>query len=378
MLTTLVGLPVSELDTPALLVDIDAMDRNIAHIAGTLRAHGVQWRPHAKGHKTPAIAHRQIAAGAIGVTVAKVSEAEVMASCGIKDILIANQVVGPIKTRRLAALIAATGADVIVAVDSAPNVCELDDVAAKFGVRPRVVVEVDSGMHRCGVAPGEPAIELARRVAASPNLRFAGLMAWEGHTVSMLEHEPRRAEIAQAIGRLTATADAVRAAGLPVDIVSCGGSGTYLHAAPRPGITEVQAGGATMGDGFYRELEARVEPALTLLTTVTSRPAANRIIVDAGRRAVDPSTRPPTVRGIDGVKGMRFSAEHGVITLDTLDAEHGIIDLGGPTEWPRVGDRLVFEINYTDQAVHLHETLFAVRDDVVLAAWPVLCRGRIQ
>jgi D-serine deaminase-like pyridoxal phosphate-dependent protein len=366
MLTTFVGMPVSALDTPLLVVDIDTMDRNIAHIAGTMRRHGVQWRPHAKGHKCPAIAHRQIAAGAIGVTVAKVSEAEVMAASGVQDILIANQVVGPLKTRRLAALIASTGADVIVAVDNPANVRELDDAAAAFRVRPRVVVEVDCGMKRCGVAPGEATVELAKTVAASPNLRFAGVMAWEGHTVSMADHDARKEEIGLAIGRLTATAETVRAAGLPVAVVSCGGSGTYLHAAPQPGITEVQAGGATMGDGWYRELGSPVEPALTLLATVTSRPTADRIVVDAGRRAIDPSQRPPTVRGVEGLEGIRFSAEHGVISLDR------------PAEWPRVGDRLVLEVNYTDQAVHLHESLFGVRDGVVEAVWPVACRGRMQ
>jgi D-serine deaminase-like pyridoxal phosphate-dependent protein len=298
--------------------------------------------------------------------VAKVSEAEVMAAAGVNDILIANQVVGPIKTRRLAALIAATGADVIVSVDNAGNVRELDEAAAAFGVKPRVVVEVNTGMRRCGVGPGEPTVELAQIVADSPNLRFAGVMAWEGHTVSMADHEVRREEIAKAIARLTATADAVRAAGLPVEIVSCGGSGTYLHAAPQPGITEVQAGGATMGDGFYRDLEAQIEPALTLMTTVTSRPAEDRVIIDAGRRTIDPSQKPPTVRGLDGVKSMKFSAEHGVIGLD------------GPAEWPRVGDRLILEVNYTDQAVHLHENLYGVRDGVIAAIWPVLCRGKIQ
>lgn len=366
MLTTLVGMPVSAIDTPSLLVDIDIMDRNIAHIAGVMREAGVNWRPHAKGHKCPTIAHRQIAAGAIGVTVAKVSEAEVMAAHGIKDILIANQIVGEIKTRRLAALIAATGADVIVAVDSPANVRELDDAGARFGVRPRVVVEVDSGMKRCGVAPGEASVALAQRVAASPHLRFAGLMSWEGHTVSMFDHEPRRAEIAAAIARLTATAAACRAAGLPVEIVSCGGSGTYLHTSRQPGITEVQAGGATMGDGFYRALEAQVEPALTLMTTVVSRPSEDRVILDAGRRAIDPSQFAPTVRGLDGVTALRFSAEHGTVALD------------GPSEWPRVGDRLELEVNYTDQAVHLHEVLFAIRNEVVEGVWPVACRGRMQ
>jgi D-serine deaminase-like pyridoxal phosphate-dependent protein len=366
MLTTLVGLPVSALDTPALLVDIETMDRNIAHIAGTMREHGVQWRPHAKGHKCPAITHRQIAAGAIGVTVAKVSEAEVMAASGVMDILIANQVVGPIKTRRLAALVAATGADVIVCVDNAANVRELDDAAASFGVRPRVLVEVDSGMQRCGVAPGEPTVELARIVDASPHLRFAGVMAWEGHTVAMADHETRREEIVKAIGLLAGAADAVRTAGLPVDIVSCGGSGTYLHTASQPGITEVQAGGATMGDGFYRALESPVEPALTLMSTVTSRPTADRIVIDAGRRAIDPSQKPPVARDVDGVQSIRFSAEHGILTLD------------GPAEWPRVGDRLELEVNYTDQAVHLHESLFGIRDGVIAAVWPVACRGRMQ
>jgi D-serine deaminase-like pyridoxal phosphate-dependent protein len=366
MLTTFVGMPVETLDTPALLIDVDAMDRNIGHIASTMRRHGVAWRPHAKGHKTPAISHRQIAAGAIGVTVAKVSEAEVMASNGVRDILIANEVVGPIKTRRLAALIASSGADVIVAVDNPANVKELDEAAAAHGVRPRVIVEVDSGMNRCGVAPGEPAVALAKAVADSPHLRFAGLMAWEGHTVSMAEHETRRDEIMRAIARLTETADACRAAGLKVDIVSCGGSGTYLHAAPMPGITEVQAGGATLGDGWYRELESPVEPALTLLTTVTSRPTENRVILDAGRKSIDPGQRPPTVRGLDGVQSIRLSAEHGVVTLD------------GPAEWPRVGDRLELEVNYHDQAVHLHETLFGIRDRIIVAAWPVLGRGRLQ
>jgi D-serine deaminase-like pyridoxal phosphate-dependent protein len=366
MLTTLVGMPVSELDTPALLVDIDAMDRNIASLAGTMREHGVNWRPHAKGHKCPTITHRQIAAGAIGVTVAKVSEAEVMAANGVRDILIANQVVGPIKTRRLAALIAATGADPIVAVDNPANVRELADAAAAFGVRPRVVVEVNSGMQRCGVAPGEPAVELAKTVAASPNLRFAGVMAWEGHTTFTADHATRHEEIKQAIGRLTATADAVRAAGLPVEIVSCGGGGTYITAVRQPGITEIQAGGATMGDGYYRDLEAQVEPALTLLATVTSRPTEDRVILDAGRRAIDPSQRPPKLRGVEGVAGIRFSAEHGVVSLD------------GPSEWPRVGDRLELEVNYTDQAVHLHENLFGIRDGVIIAVWPVACRGKLQ
>jgi D-serine deaminase-like pyridoxal phosphate-dependent protein len=366
MLTTLVGLTVDELDTPALVVDVDTLDRNIAHVAKTLRDAGVQWRPHAKGHKTPAIAHRFMQAGAIGATVAKVSDAEIMVAAGIRDILIANQIVGPIKTRRLMGLIASTGADIIVSVDSEANVRELNEVAGQFGVKPRVVIEVDSGMKRAGIAPGEPTVELAKLIVAQPNLRFAGVMAWEGHAVSMLDHDLRRQTVIKAVTTLTETADAVRAAGIPVDIVSCGGGGTYLVSSTIPGVTEVQAGGVTMGDGFYRDLGAPVEPALSLITTVVSRPAPDRIIVDAGRRSIDPSQKAPDVPELEGVESIKFSAEHGTIQLDH------------DSETPKVGDRIKIRVNYTDQAVHLHDTLFGVRDGKVIAAWTVQGRGKIQ
>ena len=362
--TTVVGRPIAELDTPALLVDLDAMERNIATVAGELRRTGVNWRPHAKAHKCPAIAHEQLAAGAIGVTVAKLGEAEVMAAVGVRDILIANQIVGPIKARRLAAL--AAHCDVIVAVDDAANVRELDEAAGAHGTRPRVVVEVDTGMERAGVLPGEPAVRLAEVVAGARHLRFAGLMAWEGHTMSVADAAARRRAIAASVGLLTATVRACREAGLPVEIVSCGGSGTYLTTAGIEGVTEVQAGGATFGDAVYRELGAPVEPALLLLTQVTSRAAPDRIVVDAGRKAVDPTARAPVPRGLAGVAGFQVSAEHGRITL--LE----------PSETPRPGDRIVFEIGYGDQCVHLHERLYGVRGEVVETVWPVLGRGRLQ
>ena len=365
MLTTLVGLSLSEIDTPALVLDLDAMDRNIAHVAGVARAAGVQWRPHAKGHKTPAVAHRQIAAGAIGVTCAKLGEAEVYAADGISDILVANQIVGPIKARRLAALIAATGADVAVAADDASTLDDLDDAAAAFGVRPRVVIEVDTGMSRAGTAPGAPSVALAREIARRPNLRFAGVMGWEGHAVGMPDAAVRLPAIEQAVGRLVETAEAIRAAGLPVAIVSCGGSGTYLTSAVQPGVTEIQAGGATFGDGFYRELGSPTEPALCLMVQVASRPVPERVLFAAGRQAIDPSQRPPTARGLAGVTGVRLSAEHGTITLDRPNTEL------------KPGDRLMLEVNYQDQAVHLHETLVVVRDDTVVALWPTSARGKL-
>src|SRR5688572_3021095 len=218
MYTTLVGCPLSEVDTPALVIDLDALDHNIATMAADISARGAQWRPHSKANKSPTIVHKEMAAGAIGVTCAKVGEAEVMAANGIHDILIANQVVGPIKTRRLANL--ARQADVIVAVDHPDNVREHDAAAAEAGTKPRILVEVNTGMERCGVAPGEATVELAKLVASMPNLRFAGVMAWEGHSMAIKDQAAREAEIRRACGSLVEAAEACRVAGLDVQIVS--------------------------------------------------------------------------------------------------------------------------------------------------------------
>ncbi|HEV2122100.1 MAG TPA: alanine racemase, partial [Chloroflexota bacterium] len=243
--TGAVGLPKAALDTPALIVDLDAFDRNVARMAETFRLAGVGWRPHTKGQKVPALAHRLLAAGAFGVTCAKVSEAEVMAAAGIKDILIANEVIGEPKVRRLANL--CTQADVAVAVDSPEGINQLQQAAADAGTKPRVVVEVDTGMGRCGAQPGAPVVDLARRVADTPSLRFAGVMAWEGHCAAIADPAEKRAAVAKAVGSLVDSAEQCRAAGLPVEIVSCSGTGTYQIAATLPGVTEVQAGGGVFG-----------------------------------------------------------------------------------------------------------------------------------
>jgi D-serine deaminase-like pyridoxal phosphate-dependent protein len=363
MASVAVGSPLADIDTPALLIDIDSMDRNIAHIAGVLAANGVAWRPHAKGHKSPAIAHRQLAAGAIGVTCAKLGEAVVLAAAGVRSILIANQVVGRIKTRRLAALIAASGAEIIVAVDGLGNVHELDAAARERGVRIPVVIEVNTGMNRAGVAPGEPVVALAKEIVESPSLRFAGVMAWEGHAMGIADSAERQQEITAAVERLTSSAAACREAGMPVEIVSCGGSGTYLTTGTLPGVTEVQAGGATLGDSLYRTLGAPIERALSLLVQVTSRPTPERIIIDAGRKSTDPGLYKPVPIDLDGVVEVVLSAEHGRIELDRPSTL-------------KPGDRLELEIAYHDHTVHLHDELYVVRNGEVIAVWPVAGRGK--
>jgi D-serine deaminase-like pyridoxal phosphate-dependent protein len=250
--TGLIGQPVSALDTPVLLVDLDTLDRNIARMRQTIVTEaGIRWRPHTKGIKVPALAHRLLAAGAQGITCAKLGEAEVMAAAGIRDILIANEVVGASKVARLARL--RRHADVVVAVDCDQHVEALDAAARVAGTRLRVVVEVNVAMDRAGVPPGEPVVALARRVAAARGLEFAGVMGWEGGRIAGLrDADEKRRAIETAVGRLTASADHCRLAGLSVEMVSCGGTGTYWITAKLPGVTEVRRG---VGSSVTRTIE---------------------------------------------------------------------------------------------------------------------------
>ena len=364
MLTTLIGLPIEELDTPAVLIDLDALEANIKVMAADVKARGAGWRPHSKSHKCPAIAHLQVEAGAIGVACAKLGEAEVMATNGIRDILVPNQVVGPIKTRRVAAL--ATQADICVSVDAIENVRELDEAALRLGTRPRAVIEVDTGMNRAGVAPGDAARKLANEMANCQGLRFAGVMTWEGHCWAITDPVERLAEINRAVGSLVATAEQIRADGIPVEIVSAGGTATYLTTSGIEGVTEIQAGGGIFGDLEYLEQGANVQRALSLMCQVTSRPTLDRIITDAGRKTIDPSNRMPEPRGISVDGPIAFSAEH------------GIIQMAEPASDPRPGDRIFFNVGYSDQCNHLHENFYGVRNGYVETIWPILGRGKLQ
>lgn len=359
-----VGLTKNELDTPALWVDLDALERNIAYLAGYFRDAGVDWRPHTKGIKVQAIAHQALTAGAIGVTCAKVSEAEVMAAAGIGDILIANQVVGATKTRRLALL--RRRADVKVAVDNPANVAELGQAARAAGVQLGVVVEVDLGLQRAGVAPGDAALALSRTVAATPGLRYEGLMGWEGQARRIEDLEERRVAIEEALGLLAATVDRCRQAGLEVTIVSAGGTGTYYVTAHQPAVTEIQAGGAVFGDVASTSWGVDMRPALFVRTTVTSRPVPERIIVDAGFKALPAWHSTPEPVRLQGFAGFRTSAEHGTVALDAAE------------ERTHVGDALDFRVGYGDETVCLHDRLCGVRDGVVEVVWPIEGRGKVR
>ena len=351
------------LDTPALLVDLDVMEANIAAIAAGCREHGVQWRPHIKGQKTIGILQKELAAGATGVTCAKLGEAEVMAAAGIRNILIANQIVGSIKVRRLIDLLDL--ADPIVAVDSLVNIDELDQAARARDKRLPVVIEVDIGMKRAGVGPGAPVLALAQAIAERPGLVFRGVTGWESQAVTIADPVEKEATIAAAVGLLTASAEACRRAGLAVDIVSCGGTGTFPYCARQPGVTEVQVGGAIFSDMHYRtHYHVDYPCALTLLATVTSRPTPTRIVLDAGKKTMSGDAAMPQPIDLPDVRHMRLSAEHTTIELES------------PSETPRIGDRLEFIVGYSDTTVHLHEEIVGIRRGRIEAIWPVAARGR--
>lgn len=359
------GCPAALLDTPALVVELDALERNIQKIAGTCRRHGVSWRPHVKGQKVPAIAHKALAAGAIGVTCAKVSEAEVMAAAGIPDILIANQVVGPAKLLRLAEL--CRGSAVTVAIDHPVHVAALEEAASDAGVQIGVVIEVDIGIGRAGVAPGAAVPTFGAMVARHPHLRFRGVMGWEGHTTAIPELPAKQAAVSAAVRSLVASANLCRESGLPVDVVSCGGTGTYWLTAQEPGVTEIQAGGGVFCDVRYRRVfGVDHEYALTVLTTVTSRPNPQRVICDAGRKTMSDDAAAPEPLGIKDVRSVKLSAEHTTI------------ELSAPHETPAIGDKVSFVVGYSDSTVHLSDTLIVVRDGNVEAVWPITARGKTQ
>ena len=360
-----IGCEKLDLDTPALLLDLAVMERNIARMAATFREAGIGWRPHTKAIKVPALAHKLLAAGAFGVTCAKLGEAEVMAAGGIRDILIANQVVGAAKIERLMRVLDV--ADVIVAVDHPDNVRELDRAATASGHQLRVVIEVDIGMHRAGTEPGEPTLDLARLIDGCRGLRFAGVFGWEGQAVHIADLDLKQHEIERAIRLLTDTAERCRAAGLDVGIVSCGGTGTYQHTARLRGITEVQAGGGIFCDLYYREeMHVDHEFALTILATVTSRPTPTRIICDAGKKTMSGDAAKP-----------RLLLEAPVKSLG-LSAEHATIEVAAPSHTPAIGDKVEFIVGYTDTTTMLHEELFGMRDGRVEVVWPILGRGKLR
>jgi D-serine deaminase-like pyridoxal phosphate-dependent protein len=356
--------PKALLPTPALVVDLDAMEENIERMALFFRDKPAKLRPHFKTHKSPLLAHKQIRAGAIGMTCAKLGEAEVLVEAGIGNVLIANQIVDPLKIARLAQLAGQT--TLIVAVDQADNLHQISAAAQKAGTLVGVVIEVDVGLHRCGVQPGPAAVTLAQLAGRLPGIHFAGVLGYEGHTVLLADTEQRSRESREAMQVLVSTADLIRQAGLPVEIVSGGGTGTYDLTGAFPGITEVEAGSYLFMDTQYSRLDLPFRCALSLLATVVSTPAPGRAVIDAGMKVLSTDNGLPEVVSPAGVKLAALNEEHGRLEIDP-----GLVSL-------RVGDRVELIPSHVCTTVNLHDRYYAVRDDRLEEIWPITGRGKSQ
>jgi D-serine deaminase-like pyridoxal phosphate-dependent protein len=363
---SMIGCQKSELDTPLLCVDVVAMQRNIGAMAQFIAARGKQWRPHMKCHKSPTIALKQLAAGAIGVTCGKVSEAEVMAAAGIRDVMIANMIVGQPKLERVAAL--CRYADPIVACDHYAQVEPLSDICRRQGVSCRVVIEVEVGMERVGIRPGRDTFDLAAAIDRLPGVEMVGLMGYEGHLHQVADPQEKRAKINEAMGVLEYCRDGLTKRGIRCEIVSAAGTGSYQFTADHAAVTELQCGGGIFGDPKYTDQYGvtGLEPALTVLTTVVSRTRLERAIVDAGRKAVNGDICTPQVKGFADAKVVQLSAEH------------GWIDVGPAAQDLKIGDKIELVVGYADFTTVLHDTFHVFRDERLEAVWPVTARGMLQ
>jgi D-serine deaminase-like pyridoxal phosphate-dependent protein len=358
-------------DTPALLIELDAFERNLRHMAACLAGGPVKLRAHAKTHKCPAVAHRQMALGAVGVCCQKVGEAEAMVLGGVPDVYISNEVVGPPKIARLAAL--ARQARVSACVDDADNARQLAEAARAYGVVLPVLVEINVGADRCGVEPGEPAVALARHVAAQSGLHLAGLQAYHGRAQHIRDFDKRREAIAGAVEQVRRTLEGLRAAGLPCETVSGAGTGTFHLEADSGVYTELQAGSYPFMDVDYAQnRDERGLPftefvhALFVYATVMSRPTRERAVVDAGLKALGVDAGLPAVHGLPDVEYVRPSDEHGKLLLH--DPERAL----------RVGDKLLLVPGHCDPTINLYDWYVGVRNGRVECLWPITARGAVR
>ncbi|MHB8867069.1 MAG: alanine racemase, partial [Pirellulaceae bacterium] len=307
-----IGRPLTELDTPVLLLDRAASDRNLATMAAFFRDRPAKLRPHFKNHKCVTLAKRQLAAGAVGLTCAKLGEAEVLVDHGIQDVLIANQVVGEAKVLRLVRL--ATRARIGVAIDHWEQAVAISAAASAAGALVHLLIEVDIGMGRCGVAPGAPAVELARRVARLPGVRCAGLQAYEGHVVNVLDRAERMERARAAMQQAIDTRHMLTAADFSIDCLSGCSSATYDSTGTLAGVDEVQAGTYATMDRQYHRLVPEFEIALSVLVRVISRPGPDSAVLDVGVKGAGSEFGVPAIRDYPDVEIPFFLAEeHGVV-----------------------------------------------------------------
>jgi D-serine deaminase-like pyridoxal phosphate-dependent protein len=347
-----------DLDTPQLLLDLDVIDRNLAYLLDAARARSVDVRVHFKSLKCASLARYLTERGVRSFLCAKLCEAEVLIGAGMTDVFVANQIVGPLKLARLARL--ARRASLRVCVDDADNVAEMGRAVREAGASLGVLVEVDVGMNRCGVEPGEPALALARRIADEPGLRFLGLQGYDGHLQMVADPAERRRRCLEGLDQLLATRRLMEKAGLPVEVVTGAGTGTWEWAIEHEVITEIQPGSFVLMDCAYHAVRPEFGCALTILATVVSR-RGNWYVLDAGSKAISRDFGTPLIKG------------RPVERVSKLSEEHTRVECVGAL--PRIGERREVIPAHCCATMNLHRRCVAVRGEKMEADWPIEASG---
>ncbi|MCW5964128.1 MAG: DSD1 family PLP-dependent enzyme [Bryobacterales bacterium] len=365
-------LSVDDLPTPALLVDLDALDANIAKMAAHCKAAGRALRPHGKTHKCPEIAKRLMAAGAVGACAAKLSEAETFANGGISGLLVTTAVIGKHKIER-AVLLAAKRPDTIFCVDHEQNVADLDAAAREAGQRLNLAIDLNVG-NRTGIATGEPALQLAQAIARHKNVRFGGLQAYAGQASHKNGFDDRRTMSRGIMQTAVDTRRMIETSGIPCPLLTGGSTGTYNIDSEVEGVNELQPGSFVFMDIDYARIGGKGDPvyrdfqySLSVLTTVVSKPAATEVVVDGGLKAF--STDKPFRPEPKGIEGIEFGWG---------GDEHGKLNLAKASRNLAVGDRVEFLVPHCDPTVNLYDRIYGVRGKQVELSWAIAARGMSQ
>lgn len=363
------GTPLTEIDTPFLMVDLDVVERNIETLFSKFRGRNVAIRPHLKTVKSPEFAKLFLAAGAVGVCVAKAAEAEIMAAAGIEDILITTEIIGTPKLNRLTKLVA-KHPEVKVVVDSVEGITAMLECAQTAKTRLKILLELNVGQNRAGVEPGQPALELANEIAKHKEIKLAGIQGYEGHLQLLLDEDERKHQCLASMEKLMSTVKLLRENGHKIPIVTTGGTGTSEYCADA-GATEIQPGSFVFMDGaYFRAIGNKYEQALSLVATVISKPAQNRCVIDAGLKSLSTDSGMADCKSFPDLAYRAAGDEHGILEL---------LEANPPNKFPlAIGDRIEMRPSHIDTTVNLHDFYFCHRNGIIENVWPISARGKVQ
>jgi D-serine deaminase-like pyridoxal phosphate-dependent protein len=364
-------------NTPELIVDLAALESNVARTARAAEAAGVALRPHVKTHKLPEVAHMQVRAGAVGIQVAKLGEAEVMIDAGIQDVLIGYPIVGAHKVERLVTL--AERATLTVSLDAFDVAAPIAAAAAERGVSIALLIELDTGLSRVGVAPGRDAVDLAERVAELPGLELAGVLTHEGHAYALARGQEDLERLTRdACQRTVETAEAIRARGIAAPVVSVGSSGTFHFAIAVQGVTEVRPGTYVFNDLSQLALGAATpaDLAATIVATVVSGPRDREVVIDAGSKALTSDRM--IVHDSPATFGAVVTARGNTGEIVRISEEHGIAAFADPVDVPQIGEPVAIVPNHICPVINLFERATVVSEGAVADRWAIAARGKLQ